>query len=94
MLLPTDGRFDYSGHIALNFGDFVAASLHLVSSDEPTLRQSPNGGAWIPSERKRLTVLFGGRLGSIPGSVLAVALPIERDFGRSAVKRRFAHMHI
>jgi hypothetical protein len=57
----------FSGHIGLNFGDYAAVTAHVVA-----LRPEP----YDIDQRTRTFVFAGGRLGSVPGTIVGITAPI------------------
>lgn len=57
----------FSGHVGLNFGDYGAATVHVVALRPRT---------YDTNRSMRTAVFAGGRLGSVPGTVVGVGGPV------------------
>src|SRR5256886_10201046 len=60
------GAPGFSGHAALNFADYAGVTMHVVA-----LRPDQ----YNADRRTRVTVFTGGRLGSVPGTIMGVGGP-------------------
>ena len=61
------GAPGFSGHVGLNFGDYAAATVHVVALRPRT---------FDTSRSMRTAVFAGGRFGSVPGTVTGVGGPL------------------
>jgi len=66
VVLSSGGTPSFSGQAALNFADYAGLTMHVV-----TLRPSQ----YDVDRSTRVTVFTGGRLGSVPGTILGVGGP-------------------
>lgn len=61
------GAPGFSGHVGLNFGDYAAATVHVVALRPRT---------FDTNRSMRTAVFAGGRFGSVPGTVAGVGGPL------------------
>ena len=61
------GAPGFSGHVGLNLGDYAAATVHVVALRPRT---------YDTNRSTRTAVFVGGRLGSVPGTVVGVGGPV------------------
>ena len=66
IVVQGSGAPGFSGHAALNFADYAGVTMHVVA-----LRPDQ----YNADQRTRVTVFTGGRLGSVPGTIMGVGGP-------------------